>query len=506
MGIGAVTVGLAVIAVLAFLAWLLNSSREKRRKPEPVPANLAPPPTDDEMESRRLDKVLLWAVVASAILAVVVPLYYVSEVDRQADAAENQLELDVEEGEHWFAEVFQCADCHGAEGVGGGVSFIEARSGLEITWAAPSLNDVFYRYDEDEVRYWITFGRANTPMPAAGLEGGGSMTSQEMDQVIAYLRSIQIPQQEAFAQTETRVTQALDRIEGGAENVGEALSDQRDVVDLIAAAPAVYELVETVPDEFEAILDGDGTCTDESAALVERPCNSPGEDTDRDGLSDAAEAAISALLSATGAETADYLVSNGFTRDSLSIDLDPATGFTTSDPSGEPIPDLDVVAAAQSTLNTLMINLEVTATRNDSFLENAQESLSFLEESVAQELWSIDYAAVADKAFNGNVDTARRAAGLYNAYCARCHTGGYSAGVAFEQGVGVGGFGPALTNGRSVVQFPDIEDQIEFITVGSQNARPYGVNGTGRGWMPGFGFVLSAEDIRLIVEFERALE
>ena len=34
---------------------------------------------------------------------------------------------------------------------------------------------MFYRYSEDEVRYWITYGRQNTPMPANGLEGGGAL-------------------------------------------------------------------------------------------------------------------------------------------------------------------------------------------------------------------------------------------------------------------------------------------------------------------------------------------
>ena len=42
---------------------------------------------------------------------------------------------------------------------------MEPRTGVAVQWAAPRLDDVFYRYSEDEVNYWITFGRANTPMP-----------------------------------------------------------------------------------------------------------------------------------------------------------------------------------------------------------------------------------------------------------------------------------------------------------------------------------------------------
>ena len=55
------------------------------------------------------------------------------------------------------------------------------------------------------------------------------------------------------------------------------------------------------------------------------------------------------------------------------------------------------------------------------------------------------------------------------------------------------------------MQFPDAEEQIAFIISGSQNAVGYGVNGIGSGRMPGFGNVLSEDQIRLIVEYERSL-
>ena len=70
---------------------------------------------------------------------------------------------------------------------------------------------------------------------------------------------------------------------------------------------------------------------------------------------------------------------------------------------------------------------------------------------------------------------------------------------------GSGALGPSLRDSRSIVQFPDFEDHYEFIVQGSENGQPYGVNGIGRGWMPGFGTVLSEADIRLIVEYERSL-
>ena len=53
--------------------------------------------------------------------------------------------------------------------------------------------------------------------------------------------------------------------------------------------------------------------------------------------------------------------------------------------------------------------------------------------------------------------------------------------------------------------YTDIQDQIAFVMAGSDNAVKYGVNGIGTGRMPGFGAVLSAADIELIVKYERSL-
>ena len=56
-----------------------------------------------------------------------------------------------------------------------------------------------------------------------------------------------------------------------------------------------------------------------------------------------------------------------------------------------------------------------------------------------------------------------------------------------------------------MIQFPDIQDQIGFIISGSDDAVAYGINGIGSGRMPGFGSVLSEEQIELIVKYERSM-
>jgi len=112
-------------------------------------------------------------------------------------------------------------------------------------------------------------------------------------------------------------------------------------------------------------------------------------------------------------------------------------------------------------------------------------------------------AAVAEATFDGDEAEATRAVSLYNAYCARCHTAGYSAGPAYQQAQASGALGPSLRDGRALTQFLTHEDMYDFISVGSVSGLGYGVNGVGSGRMPGFGMVLSAEELELIVRYLR---
>ena len=93
------------------------------------------------------------------------------------------------------------------------------------------------------------------------------------------------------------------------------------------------------------------------------------------------------------------------------------------------------------------------------------------------------------------------ASGAYS--CARCHTPGWSYG---EPGVAAqGAFGWNLTGGATARHFPSEQDMIAFITSGSSNGKKYGVQGQGTGRMPGFGHMLTEEQIKAIVEYVRSL-
>ncbi len=93
------------------------------------------------------------------------------------------------------------------------------------------------------------------------------------------------------------------------------------------------------------------------------------------------------------------------------------------------------------------------------------------------------------------------ASGAYS--CARCHTQGWSYG---DPGVtGQGAFGWNLTGGATNSHFPSEADMISFIKSGSSNGKKYGMQGQGSGRMPGFGHLLSDEQIKAIVEYVRSL-
>lgn len=498
MGIGAATLTIVAVAVIGWLAFLVRNTRVRHR-PDLPPPNLSPYLTDDDLETKRLDRVLLAALVSVAVIAIVMPFYYLDETRRQEAAAERFHEIAVERGHEWFIE-YQCGNCHGADGAGGGAAFVEARSGLDTTWAAPAINDVLYRYTPEETRYWLVYGRPGSPMPAWGAEGGGPLNTQQIDELLAYLDSIQIPQADVIATVDGRVARELSRLGGAAEAVAAAVTTQQAAIVTLQAVPAQYDAVRDLPRRLETLLIDPASCTDRSAAIFATSCSGTASDQDRDGLSDATEINLGALVAQIVAAAPPSDARNAIEK----LKFDPTTGYSTTSGS-TPIPDLDSTHVLVTDLNTIERDLRLTSLNLDRLVIAAESGLTSLMTAQDEQRYAIDIPALSAEAFEGNVEQAQRAVGLYNAYCARCHTAGYSAGIAFTQEAGSGAMGPSLRGGRSVVQFPDIQDHYDFIVKGSVNGTAYGVNGVGRGWMPGFGSSLSAADIMLIVQYERAM-
>jgi mono/diheme cytochrome c family protein len=553
---------IAVVAVLivGWLAFLVASSIRNRASEE-VPRNVAPGKTDDELESRRLEKVQAAAVVLTGFLAFYLPIYYLGEQDRQAGFVEQFDEESLERGAEVVASV-GCTDCHGTDWSGGGASYVEQRSGINVNWAAPALNDIFFRYNDEEVRYWIVYGRANTPMPAWGVEGGGPLDEQQVSDVINYLRTQQIDQQAALAKIDPSVDLQLQRLNQADASVEQAIVEQEQLLADIQAAPGqapvaldaaerAAELVESGGEGVDA--DGDGLSDTAETELVQlvnetRAALTPqgllvealdpenpqsvegapdaetaeamvtsleevaaeapavrlvaedaaealegageGEDTDGDGLSNEAEERISTLVT-----QAQQLLEP---TELPAIQLDPQNPQTDGSQ-----PDIVVARQAVSALESLATSLGVSAANQERLTEQAQQGLDFLLSAQEEKAWEIDIDAVAEATFDGDTDMASRAVGLFNAYCARCHTSDWSAGVPFTLQAGAGGLGPALWNGRPNVQFTDEADMMDFLIEGSEANVGYGVNGMGTGRMPGFGQVLQQEDIELITRYLR---
>ncbi|HUF95549.1 MAG TPA: c-type cytochrome [Acidimicrobiia bacterium] len=625
---------ITVVAVVAGMAWLavLGVSAVRNRGSEEVAPNLAPGLTDAEVETSRLEAGQKAAIAFSALLAVSLPLYFLGELDRQDAFVDEFAGESIARGEH-IVEEFACFNCHGPEGAGGVARYVEQRSGVTVSWEAPSLNDILLRYDEDEVNYWITFGRGNTPMPPWGVPGGGPLNELQVVDVVNYLKTIQAPQAAALEELEPAITVQLDRLANADATVAAAILNQRQTI----------ADIESAPEEFRAFA----PLAERADELEERA--GEGIDTDGDGISDSVETELSALTAevaalfrvvepialdpeAPDADLADEAVTQleaAIERDPIleqnlaevvaaieGGEVDPSTGLTAaalevlgaslaeaenlgvvglpsdiesaadaaelvealteasgaegSDPAigelltevstaveGSADPDGDGLSSAAedaitaqmadaaertiptqvavvnldpanpasvggandaATLNTVVGNLDslrvtlrVATENNESLLATEVGGLAFLEAALDQRAWEIDIEGVAE-AMEVSTEMAQRAVGIFNANCARCHTAGFSAGTPYTQEAGSGGFGPALWDGRPLIQFGDVPSDpetevdllVQFLTEGSEANKPYGLNGFGSGRMPAFGAILSAEDIELLAAYLRA--
>jgi len=461
-------ISLTIIGALAFFAAVGFRGSGKNKEIAP---NLEKYKSDDELETKHLDRTLSIAVLLASLLTIMIPLYYLGEQNRQEEFVEYFDEVSIVRGEHLYEE-FGCGNCHGVDGSGGAASYVEKRSGVSVVWAAPAINNVFYRYEEEEIRYWLVYGRANSPMPAWGLEGGGPMNDGQLSDLLEYLRYFQISQQSELQNIESNVSSALLRVENSDLQVESEIIKQTQLIQDIEDAPSKLPVVK------EAVLI--------VSELIEKET---GIDSDEDGLFDSVEIELS-TYSASIAEVLGIQVLN----------LNPEEEEST--PGRK---DLSIAKGYLSQLKSDEINLGILVEGKEKFLNEAIDGLVFLEQALETKLWNVDFQEIAERTFDGDYDKSVRSVGLFNAYCARCHTAGYSAGAAYTKKIASGGLGPALRSGRANIQFQAREDMVEFIINGSVNGKGYGVNGVGGGKMPGFGAVLPESDIGLIVDYLRGM-
>ena len=466
------SITLIALGIIAALAFFTAAGFRGSGKVSDYAPNLSKYRNDDDLETKTLDRTLTVAVLIASLLTIMIPLYYLGEQERQEGFVEEFDEVSVERGEHLYEE-FGCGNCHGVDGSGGAASYVEKRSGINVTWTAPAINNVFYRYDDEEVRYWLIFGRANSPMPAWGLEGGGPMNDGQLDDLIEYMHHFQISQSEELQTIEMNINSSLSRLDTSELLVENEIARQKELIQSVKDAPGKLPVVQKAVEDVSELLSKEG-----------------GIDTDEDGLSDSTETELSSYSSS---------VSEVLGTSILNLDPD----------NEESIPgrkDKSVASGYLSQLESELINITIVAEGYDKFINEAETGLAFLEKALEEKLWEVSFEEIADSTYEGDIEKAKRAVGLFNAYCARCHTAGYSAGVAYTKEIASGGLGPALRAGRVNIQFKQREDFIDFIIKGSVNGKAYGVNGVGGGKMPGFGAVLPQSDIELIIDYLRGME
>lgn len=228
--------GIALAAVVAFVIVTLRATPAAR-----PPRNVTAPPADEDLEGHRLERALALALICSAVIAVSLPLYWLREPDRQQEsiryfdkgAAARGAVLFANKQSTSYSNVTSllCADCHGVDGNGGvAPTTYTARAGgtpMKVSWAAPSLTTVLLRFSAAEVRTILTYGRPGTPMQAWGVAGGGPKNDQSLDDLLAYLTSIQISPEAALAQSAAAVETWRDQPQKQLGDAKSALADAR---------------------------------------------------------------------------------------------------------------------------------------------------------------------------------------------------------------------------------------------------------------------------------------
>ncbi len=437
----------AVVAVAAYLIWAVLAP--KRAPEETLPANLTEFFPDEELESRRLERVQGWALLFAAIVAVALPLYWLHEPARQTESANYFDKNAAARGEVLFsnatmpkydaAQSLRCADCHGPKAQGGPVPYQVVGEGA-VVWKAPPLNTVLLRLNEDPgcvnidirptltcaVTDVLTNGRPGTPMQPWGVEGGGPKNDQSIQDLVAYLRSIQLSPKDAQAQAAKDLATARKEPAANEQAAAKKVADDKKT---LATSRAAAAKALAKPDESDAELTAD------CKAIIKEITADPSKTSDRK----------SAVACGT------------FTTDAETVKADEAALAWTR----------DWVRRRQ----------------------NVQDGQLLFELNCARchtAGWSTFDPSV-PPGEPGGVDFLGLPAG----------GGGLGGGTAFN-----------LRDNDEIRRFGTDEAggfaaQLDFVSTGSFNHKAYGNGGIGSGRMPGFSKMLSKDYIAKIISYER---
>ena len=452
------------VVLVIFVARAVLSPRKARKEGEHLPANQTPFLPDEDLEGRRLERVQGWALLFAAVIAIALPIYWLREPTRQTQSATYFDKNSINRGavlfarpgtENYNAAVSkQCANCHGDKGEGGTAT---ARiNGIQVAWKAPPLNTEALRFTEDkdcadpsaiqptticEITQIITYGRPGTPMQGWGVAGGGPLNDQSIADLVAYIESIQLTPKEAQAQA----TKALEAARSTDANV---------------ACPEYVSCPAIAVAQAEAKLASDRTTLESKAADAKKALGLPATTTDAELAAQCKT--LEASVPSNPTQVSDELRKKG------------------------------------------------TACRE---FDTASQTVADDEEALA---WAREWQRRRANVSDGQI--------LFETYCARCHTEGWSvfdptAPPSAVDGVSIlglsgggggqgGGTGFNLRDGGELRRFGSDESggwqsQVDFVSAGSNPNQPYGLLGLGSGKMPGFGQMMTQDQIGAIVSYER---
>lgn len=193
---GAVIGALAVVGFVIYVVFNIIAGRRQVGSELKLAPNRKPYLDDEALETTKLNWTLGAGLALLLIIAVGLPLYWLAEPGRQSGAEDMFDETFISRGQELFDEGSDCAACHGPGGTGGQASYTLLADDGEtyiatVQWKAPALNSASLRFTEEELYEIIEYGRPGTPMVGWGEGGQGPLTTQQIDNLVAYVFSLQ---------------------------------------------------------------------------------------------------------------------------------------------------------------------------------------------------------------------------------------------------------------------------------------------------------------------------
>jgi cbb3-type cytochrome c oxidase subunit III len=196
-------VALAGFALAYFVVGPGRRSGPKRHAD--IPLAMRPYHSDEELETSGMERAMSWGVALAVFASLFIPLYWLIEPTRINNAVDDFYEQDVAAGRATYQNA--CAACHGVNLEGGSAPHPDPE--IDTPWPAPALDNIAARYQDSEIvtdveqfiRLTLDYGRPGTPMQAFSTLSGGSLSDNQVDQVIAYILSVQtgeIPEAQSF--------------------------------------------------------------------------------------------------------------------------------------------------------------------------------------------------------------------------------------------------------------------------------------------------------------------